>query len=81
MTNPRAEGLVCPICKSKSKPLDIVGDYIGFDCEKHGKFKVAGTVWAIRENYTPEHWEAALRRAMARPKEGEWPLIKDADFI
>jgi hypothetical protein len=74
--------LLCPICKSPAQELDRTGDATGFDCETHGKFKVANTVFAEQRvrNYTNEQWEAALRKAKQRTKAGEWPVIKTSDF-
>lgn len=74
--------LLCPICKSPVQELDRTGDATGFDCETHGKFKVANTVFAEQRvrNYTNEQWEAALRKAKQRTKAGEWPFIIHSDF-
>ena len=74
--------LLCPICKSAVSELDRTGDTTGFDCETHGKFKVANTVFKEGrvKNYTSEQWEAALYKARQRTKEGEWPIIKSSDF-
>jgi hypothetical protein len=78
----KAMTLLCPICKSRAQKLDRTGDATGFDCETHGKFKVANTVFAEQRvrNYTNEQWEAALRKAKQRTKAGEWPVIKSSDF-
>ena len=74
--------LLCPICKSAVHEFDRTGDATGFDCETHGKFKVANTVFKDGrvKNYTNEQWEAALRKAKQRTKAGEWPVIKSSDF-
>jgi hypothetical protein len=74
--------LLCPICKSAVQELDRTGEATGFDCETHGKFKVANTVFKEGrvKNYTREQWEAALRKARQRTKAGEWPVIKSTDF-
>ena len=74
--------LLCPICKSVAQELDRAGDATGFDCETHGKFEVADTVFAERRvrNCTNAQWEAALRKAKQRTKPGEWPIIKSSDF-
>jgi hypothetical protein len=38
--------LLCPICKSAVHEFDrTTRDATGFDCETHGKFKVANTVF------------------------------------
>ena len=74
--------LLCPICKSAVQELDRTGDATGFDCETHGKFKVADTVFKEGrvKNYTNAQWEAALRKAKQRTKQREWPVIKSGDF-
>jgi hypothetical protein len=62
--------------------FDRTGDATGFDCETHGKFKVANAVFKEGrvKNYSPAQWEAALRKASHRAKEGEWPDIESSDF-
>ena len=57
--------LLCPICKSAVQELDRTGDATGFDCETHGKFKIANKVFKEGrvKNYIREQWEAALRKA------------------
>jgi hypothetical protein len=78
MTDPL---FVCPICKSQARPLDRTGDATGFRCEKHGNFKVAGSVFATpTKDATPEQWEAALKRAKKRTVPGEWPVVTTYDF-
>ena len=75
--------LLCPICKSAVHEFDrSIRDATGFDCEAHGKFKVADTVFKEGrvKNYIREQWEAALRKAKQRTKAGEWPVIKSSDF-
>ena len=74
--------LLWPICKSAVQELDRTRDATGFDCETHGEFKVADTVFKDDrvKNYTPAQWEAALYKARERTKEGEWPVIKGSDF-
>jgi hypothetical protein len=82
MPDPRESGHECPICRSKTKPLDRVGDATGYDCNKHGKFKVAGTIFALDDkmNAGTERWEAALARARARHPD-EWaPVIMPDDI-
>ena len=68
--------------KSAVHELDRTGGPTGFDCETHGKFKVANTVFKDGrvKNYTPTQWEAALHKARQRTKAGEWPVIKSSDF-
>ena len=55
----------CPICKLRAKQLDKIGDSEGFDCPKHKRFKVAGSVFALgtTAKRTPDEWEKALSRA------------------
>ena len=72
--------VICPICESEAKSLDVLGDWDGYDCSTHGKFKVAGTVAATRVKAGRAQWEAALKQAKARCQHDEWPLIKDGDF-
>jgi hypothetical protein len=38
----------CPICGAEAAALDKTGDADGFDCHEHGKFKVAGSVFASK---------------------------------
>lgn len=71
---------ICPICKSTVKPLDKVGDTDGFDCSRHGKFKVSGTVAGTKADAASEQWETALKNAKAHTAAGEWPVIKESDF-
>jgi hypothetical protein len=75
--------LLCPICKSAVHEFDrTTRDATGFDCETHGKFKVANTVFKDGrvKNYVRAQWEAVLRKATQRAKEGEWPVIESGDF-
>jgi hypothetical protein len=76
--------LLCPICKSKAKALDEIGDVLGFDCPnpKHGKFKVVDTIFYLPDllNSDAKRWEAALKGAKARTQPGEWPTIHSFDF-
>lgn len=68
---------ICPICGSAAEPLPRTGDSEGLDCPKHGKFKVAGTVFAIDTN---GRWESAFAKAKARANVDELPLIMTYDF-
>jgi hypothetical protein len=74
--------VTCPICKTKAKPLDRIGDAEGFECVNNGRFRVAGSVFAsvaLRDASRPR-WEEALRRAKARQPD-EWaPTIETYDF-
>ncbi len=69
--------LPCPICGFEAQPLPKTGDSEGFDCPKHGKFKVAGSVLAVD---TKRNWQEALARAKQRAKPCELPLIMTYDF-
>ena len=67
-----AEVLRCPICDAQAKPLDKVGDAVGFECVNDGRFRVGESVFATTalRNASRQQWEAALTRARARqPKE------------
>ena len=66
-SRPLPRPLLCPICKSAVQELDRTGDATGFDCETHGKFKVANTVFAdVRvRNYTNAQWEVAFAQGKA----------------
>jgi hypothetical protein len=79
---PSADELTCPICKTRAKPLDKIGDADGFECANDGRFRVSGTVLAapaLREA-SRQRWEDALRRARAR-QPAEWaPTITTYDF-
>ncbi len=74
--------LLCPICKSEAKALDQIDDAPGFDCPKHGKFKIGDTVLSTPDflNSDAKRWEAALKAAKARTQPGEWPTITSYDF-
>ena len=71
--------LVCPICNSVAQELDRTGDA---SCATHSAFKIADTVFAEHraKDYTRPQWEAALKKAKRRTKQGEWPLINSKDF-
>jgi hypothetical protein len=73
----------CPICGSETAALDKTGDATGFDCPRHGKFKVASSVFAqlSTKNATPAQWERAVENAKAKAAPGIWiPLIQTYDF-
>ena len=67
----------CPICDTECSPLPRVGDAAGFDCPKHGRFKVSDTVFS--RNLRGD-WEAALERAKENAMAGEPPTIRTYDF-
>ena len=72
----------CPICKTEAGQLHRTGDAIGFDCPRHGKFKVASTVLAqaSTKDASPAQWESALQKARSRDP-GAWaPCIHTYDF-
>ena len=58
---------LCPICKTKEVDLldDLVEFTKGFDCPKHGRFRVSVHVLNDRVlmGKPPEDWGHALRRA------------------
>jgi hypothetical protein len=73
---------ICPICKSEAKLLDRTGDATGYECAEHGRFRLAGTIFAIpvQIDALREKWEAALKRARER-QPNEWaPLTESTDF-
>ena len=75
---------VCPICQSEAKEPDKIGDADGFDCPKHGKFKVASTVFVLASAGPLAlgcgQWEAAFSKAKERAAPRTWPLITTYDF-
>ena len=71
---------VCPICKSSVKPLHKTNDTDGFDCPRHGKFRVSRTTVSTKSGAPPEQWEAAFKTAKAHTAANESPVIQDADF-
>jgi hypothetical protein len=73
----------CPICRREAAVIpEKSRDADEFDCSRHGKFKVSGTVFAIDRDKraTPEQWEAALEKSKARQPTGAAPLILSYDF-
>jgi hypothetical protein len=74
--------LTCPICKHQTKPIDNMVDTIGFDCPKHGKFRVTSTIKAMPAhwNASEERWEIALHRARSRHPDAWAAIITDEDF-
>jgi hypothetical protein len=75
--------LICPICKSKARPLPRTGDAMGYECETHGRFKVADSVLRLPSlgAASGEQWERALKNAKWRARPGEWPVIVRYDFL
>ena len=71
---------VCPICKSPAQELARAEDARGFYCKIHGHFKVADTI-TVDDYYTRAEWETALRSAKYKAMEGEWPVIRQGDFL
>jgi hypothetical protein len=74
------DDLRCPICGSPVRPLPRTGDAEGFDCPKHGGFKVADTVLAVRNSYSASDFQRALARVKAQARAGELPTITTYDF-
>ena len=72
----------CPICKGPAEQIDEGKfDGMGFDCQAHGKFWVADSVFGELKQRTREQWEKALTIAAARrAKDGQPPLIMTYDF-
>ena len=69
----------CPICKSAAEEIDRgFFDGVGFDCRRHGRFRVTGTVIKLMESneWTRRAWENALMVAKRAAKLGDLPLIK-----
>jgi hypothetical protein len=54
-----------------------MGDAVGFDCPRHGPFKVADSVFADSrtKDAEPAQWQAAFARAKAQSPPGACPLI------
>jgi hypothetical protein len=73
--------VTCPICRVRAARLDTVGDAAGFECENHGRFRVADSVFAIPAlSAAPrERWEAALQRAQQRQPDEATITIYDFD--
>jgi hypothetical protein len=74
---------LCPICKQETAAFaDKAGRADGFDCPRHGKFKVSATVFSINRDKraSAEQWHAALEKARARQPSGVVPLILSYDF-
>ena len=40
-----ADQVICPICKTKARPLDKVGDFEGFECRNDCRFRVTRSVF------------------------------------
>ena len=57
-------------------------DGVGFDCRRHGRFRVTGTVIKLMESneWTRRAWENALMVAKRAAKLGDLPLIK-SDYL
>ena len=72
--------IVCPVCQSEAEPLDKTGDSEGFDCTRHGRFKVAGTALITKTEASREQWESALKRAKDRTEAHLWSVITTEDF-
>jgi hypothetical protein len=71
---------VCPICGLNAGELPKTGDSEGYDCPRHGRFKVSGTVLGSTLSKSVGQWEAALQRAKDRAKVGDLPILTTNDF-
>ena len=82
LAEPLGDAPRLPNLQFLAQELDRSGDANGFYCPTHSAFKVADTVFAEHwaKDYTRPQWEAALRKAKRRTKQGEWPLINSKDF-
>jgi hypothetical protein len=69
----------CPICGSEAAELDRTGDAEGYDCARHGKFKVSRTVLRTERNSDQTRWEGALQKAKVRAGSAR-PMIITTDF-
>lgn len=65
----------CPICGTKANELPKTGDAEGYDCPRHGRFKVSDRVLRSEQRRSVGEWEAALKRATDHAKPDELPLI------
>jgi hypothetical protein len=70
----------CPICGAEAGELDRTGDAQGYDCARHGKFKVAGSVSSTEQVGNRAAWERALEKAKERAGADRWPTIVTTDF-
>jgi hypothetical protein len=73
----------CPICKSAAEEIDRgFFDGVGFDCRRHGRFRVTGPVIKLMESneWTRQAWESALMVAKRAAKLGDLPLIR-SDYL
>jgi hypothetical protein len=77
---PMADELICPICKTQTKPIDHKLGTKGYNCENHKQFYVTYTALKEHKHKSMHDWEAALRWAKTRAKPGEWPTINSYDF-
>jgi hypothetical protein len=70
----------CPICGTEAVELDRTGHAEGYDCARHGKFKVAHTVLSTKQGMVRAQWERALEKARSRTTADQWPTIITSDF-
>jgi hypothetical protein len=71
----------CPICKSEAEEIDLgLFDDAAFDCKTDGRFRVAGTVFALPQGWARWQWETALTIAKRVAAPGALPLIK-SDYL
>ena len=73
----------CPICGAETEELDRTGVAEGFDCPRHGKFKVSGSVLGSDAylNAPSPQWEAALEKVRRRTIQDATPCITTSDFL
>ena len=76
------EGARCLNVRSANQRAEEIDqgffDGVGFDCRRHGRFRVTGTVIKLMESneWTRRAWENALMVAKRAAKLGDLPLIK-----
>jgi hypothetical protein len=73
----------CPICRSAEEEIDRgLFDGVGFDCKRHGRFRVSGTVINLmKSNEWPRRdWERALMLAQGEAVGDALPLITSDHF-
>ena len=76
------DDLVCPICQTRANPIVNTVVTIGFNCPKHGRFRVMHTTRSspALDNASEEKWERALQRARSRHPDAWAAIIMDDDF-
>ena len=70
-----------PDLKSEAEEFDLgLFDGAAFDCKTDGRFRVAGTVFALPQGWSRWQWENALTIAKRVGAPGALPLIK-SDYL